>query len=101
MDFAKRLWRGEASLGFTFWIFGVFMLFFLRLFEIATANMSPGAGQAGFIVSMAYFMVYSVILWRTADRVEYDLIYARLVRGFILLGWGRYLISAILINGLT
>jgi len=101
MDFAKRLWRGEARLGLTFWIFGVFMLFFLRLFEITTANMSPEAGQAGFIVSMSYFMVYSVILWRTAGKIEYDLIYARLVRGFILLGWIRYLISANLITGLT
>jgi len=101
MGFLAKLWRGQASLGFTFWIFGVFMLFFFRLFEIATANMSPELGQIGFMVSMAYFFVYSIILWRTAGNIDYDLIYARLVRGFILLGWGRYLISAILINGLT
>lgn len=99
MAFVSKLWRGEASLGFTFWILGVFMLFFLRLFEIATANMSPGAGQLGFMVSLAYFMVYSIVLWRTADKIEYDLIYARLVRGFILLGWIRYLISANLLAG--
>ena len=101
MDFASKLWRGETGLGFTFWVLGVFMLFIMRLFEIATANMSPSLGQAGFLVSLGYFTLYSIILWRTAGRVDYDLIYARLARGFVLIGWGRYLISATLLLGKT
>lgn len=101
MEFVKRLWRGEAKLGFTFWILGVFMLFIMRLFEIATANLSPAVGQIGFVVSISYFLVYSIILWRTADKVDYDLVYARLARGFVLLGWGRYLITANLLVGLA
>jgi hypothetical protein len=101
MEFISKIWRGEASLGFTFWILGIFMLFILRLFEIATIKMSSGFGQVGFIVSISYFLVYSIILWRTAAHVEYDLVYARLVRGFIFLGWGRYIISANLLPGLA
>ena len=101
MAYLAKLWRGQASLGFTFWIFGVFMLFIFRLFEIATANMSPGLGQVGFLVSMVYFLFYSIILWRTAGNIDYDLIYARLARVFILVGWGRYLISATFFTSLT
>lgn len=101
MEFTKRLWRGEAKLGFTFWILGVLMLFIMRLFEIATANMSPAIGQMGYAISLMYFLVYSIILWRTAGNVDYDLIYARLARGFVLLSWGRYLITANLIVGMA
>lgn len=101
MAFVTKLWRGEASLGYTFWFFGVFMLFIMRVVEISTERMSPETGQLGFIISLFYYSVYSFILWRTADHIEYDLIYARLVRGFILIGWGRYMISANLLGGLV
>lgn len=99
MAFFTKLWRGELGLGYTFWFFGVFMLFVLRIFEIGTGTISISAGQAGFLTSLGYFSLYSVVLWRAAANVEYDLIYARLARGFVLLGWFRYFISANILGG--
>lgn len=99
MSFFKKLWRGELSLGYTFWFFGVFMLFMWRIFEIATEKISISAGQTGFLLSLGYFTIYSIILWRAAGNMEEDLIYARLMRGFLLLGWFRYLVSANILGG--
>jgi len=94
--FLIKIWKGEASLGFTFWIMGVFMLVIFRVFEVATASISIEAARAGFLISMAYFFMYSIALWRTAANVEEDVKYALLARLFILAGWGRYALTAIL-----
>lgn len=99
MAFIQKLWRGEASLGFTFWILGVFVLLVLRIFEIATENISHTAGQVGYLFSLLYYTFYSVVLWRTAGSAETDPVYANLVRAFLLLGWGRYLITANFLGG--
>lgn len=101
MAFIQKIWQGEASLWFTFWVLGVFILFVLRLFEIATDNISPTAGQAGYLFSLCYYTLYSVVLWRTAGNKETDVFYANLVRAFLLLGWGRYLLTANFLGGVA
>ncbi len=68
----------------------------MRVFEVATASISPDAAKIGFLISLGYFFFYSIVLWRTADNCEEDVKYAWLARLFILAGWARYFMTAVL-----
>ena len=98
MSYFQKLWHGDIRLGMIFWFYGIFVLFLLRIIEVSAASNSPTAGQVAFLISLVYYLFYSIVLWRTTAKEEFDFMYTRLARIFLLVGWGRYLLSANLLG---
>ena len=68
MGFIGRLWRGEVSLGATYWIFGALVVFMFQVFEAATALPPEGPGELGVFISTAYYFFISIAILRSSMR---------------------------------
>lgn len=77
MDFIGRVWRGEASLTFTYWIVGVVGNGVFQMTELSLAASGYDAQmtaekasviQGLIIASTAYFLWSAVCIWRSASN---------------------------------
>jgi hypothetical protein len=67
MGFIGRLWRGEVSLGTTYWIFGALVVFMFQMLEFVPLDNPDRAGILTFI-STAYYFFISVAVFRSSMR---------------------------------
>jgi hypothetical protein len=95
MEFVKELWRGNASLPFSYWVVAVIGN---ALFTI-TDRILDGAGYYDFItegmlifiwgfiiVSTGYFLFTVVCVWRSATKYEGKTVWAILAKIAMVLG---------------
>ena len=68
MNFIAKLWRGEVSLGITYWIFGGVVLSMFKLFTLVTQSMNEDSAGFGIFAGLAYFVFISVAIWRSSLR---------------------------------
>jgi hypothetical protein len=95
LDFVKELWRGNASLPFSYWVVAVIGN---ALFAIAD-RILDGAGYYNYIteeklifiwafiiISTAYFLFTVVCVWRSATKYEGKPVWAILAKIAMVLG---------------
>ena len=70
MGFIAKLWRGEISLGTTYWIFGAVVVFMFQVFEMAAVNLSEDQGDFIVFISTAYYLFISIAILRSALRYK-------------------------------
>ena len=68
MSFIAKLWRGEVSLGVTYWIFGGVVFTMFQLYVFVTQGMNEDTASFGLYAGLAYFIFMSVAIWRSASR---------------------------------
>lgn len=67
MGFLIKLWRGEVSLGTTFWIFGALVVFMFEMLEMVPMGDEGGAKILTFI-SSAYYLFIAIAIFRSSTR---------------------------------
>lgn len=67
MGFLAKLWRGEVSLGTTFWVFGVLVVFMFQIFELVPMA-NPAAAKTLVFFSSAYYLFISIAVFRSSFR---------------------------------
>lgn len=67
MGFIGRLWRGQVSLGTTYWIFGALVVFMFQMLEFVPMENPDQAGILIFI-STAYYFFISIAVFRSSMR---------------------------------
>ncbi len=77
MNFLKKLWHGKYSLSKSFWLFGVVILFIVKMPDGIMKMMSPYALQQALIFVIAYTLVvgaYQLIatvgIWKSASSYD-------------------------------
>ena len=88
----RRLWRGEAPLVETFWIWGVGVNLLLLLVVIVAGPAAPLIGMLALIVgwlavilAIAYLPFIAVAIWRSAGRYKGPAIWSVLARTVVVL----------------
>ena len=91
MGLIRRVWRGEAGLARTFWVFGLAVSVLFKgvfLLVTATAGKSPAFVTillALFILSLGYQAFISVAIWRSATRYQGKREWAYLAKAMVVL----------------
>lgn len=67
MGFLLKLWRGEVSLGTTYWIFGALVVFMFHMLEFVPLGNADQTGILRFI-SSAYYLFISIAVFRSSIR---------------------------------
>jgi len=67
MGFLLKLWRGEVSLGTTYWIFGALVVFMFEMLEMVPMET---AGQSGILtfISSVYYLFIAIAIFRSSMR---------------------------------
>ncbi len=86
MDFIIRVWRGEAGLARTYWLFGGLLSV---PFWLWIGSVKPGTGAAVLAGAAlgAYLLWVNVGVWRASDREDGRPIFASLARAAAALGF--------------
>jgi hypothetical protein len=100
VDFVKNLWRGEVSLGFTYWVVavvgnGIFNIFdiyldYMGYYDVITESKLVLIWI--FIsISAIYLLFSAVCVWRSANRYKGRTVLAVLAKLAVVLGLMRSL----------
>lgn len=67
MGFLLKLWRGEVSLGTTYWIFGALVVFMFHMLEFVPLG---NPEQSGILkaISSTYYAFISIAIFRSSIR---------------------------------
>jgi len=91
VGFLLKLWRGEVSLGTTYWIFGALVVFMFEMLELVPMENASQSDVLTFISSAYYFFI-SIAIFRSSFRHKGSrlfIIYTQLTAVGLLLvvGW--------------
>lgn len=104
MGFIGRLWRGQVSLGTTYWIFGALVVFMFQMLEFVPMENPDRAGILIFI-STAYYFFISIAVFRSSLRHNGSrlfIVYAQLsVVALLLIVLWRIVAVGIGVEGIT
>ena len=104
MGFIGRLWRGQVSLGTTYWIFGALVVFMFQMLEFVPMENPDQAGILIFI-STAYYFFISIAVFRSSLRHNGSrlfIVYAQLsVVALLLIVLWRIVAVGIGVEGIT
>ena len=104
MGFIGRLWRGQVSLGTTYWIFGALVVFMFQMLEFVPMESPDRAGILIFI-STAYYFFISISVFRSSLRHNGSrlfIVYAQLsVVALVLFVMWRIVAVGIGVEGIT
>ncbi len=67
MGFLIKLWRGEVSLGTTFWIFGALVVFMFQVLEMVPME-DPAGSKILTFISSAYYVFIAIAIFRSSFR---------------------------------
>jgi hypothetical protein len=79
-----KIWRGEKSLRFTFWV-----VFFVPCLFLGTAVRNPTyqLGAIFYLLAVAYYLYASIAAWRSAQKTSTNNFDAGLAMILIGAGW--------------
>lgn len=79
METLSRIWRGDAGLARTYWLFGILAGF---AWAIPMATVTPGSIAAVVVVLLylAYYVMVNVGVWRAAGKYSGPKVWAVLAR---------------------
>ena len=67
MGFLIKLWRGEVSLGTTYWIFGALVVFMFQMLSFVPLD-NPESAQTLIYIQAAYFIFIAIAIFRSSIR---------------------------------